>query len=92
MRIKQHTAKPASRLSKSSASNRFGCTEADGTARYGSKVLRAYRKTPFTPEHIAQAEALGVSPKALQRELSRHRREREAAQKLSAWADSINQK
>ena len=71
LRIKQHTAKPASRLTKSHAARYQGCTAQDGSAMYGSKVQRKYRKAPWDQDHLDLAERLGVSPKALRAELSR---------------------
>ena len=71
IRVKQLTAKPASRLTKAHAARVQGCTTQDGSAMYGSKVQRAYRKAPWDAEHLALAKELGVSPKALRAELSR---------------------
>jgi hypothetical protein len=70
------TAKPAARLSNVHASNRWGCTEKDGSARVSpnGKALRAWRKAPWSEEHKELAEKLGVSPKALQAEISRARK------------------
>lgn len=67
------TAKPASRLTKAHASNRFGCTEKDGAGRVSpnGNALRSYRKAPWDEDHLALAKELGVSPKALRAELSR---------------------
>ncbi len=74
LRVKQLTAKPASRLSKAHAARYQGCTAQDGSAMYGSKVLRAYRKAAWSQEHLDLAKKLGVTPKALQAEISRARK------------------
>jgi hypothetical protein len=76
LRVKQLTARPASRLTKAHATTEWGCTHADGSGRYSGngKVLRAYRKAAWSEEHLALAKKLGVSPKALQAEISRARK------------------
>lgn len=71
IRVKQLTARPASRLNVAHAARYQGCTSQDGSAMYGSKVQRKYRKQAWDAEHLALAKELGVSPKALRAELSR---------------------
>lgn len=79
IRVKQITARPASRLNKAHAHRYAGCVQTDGTAMYGRAVQGKRRKAPWSEEHIALAKQLGVSPKALQAEISKARkRERKA--------------
>jgi hypothetical protein len=70
------TAKPASRLTVTTATREWGCTHTDGSGRVSpnGKALRAWRKAAWSEEHLALAKQLGVSPKALQAEISRARK------------------
>jgi hypothetical protein len=77
MKVKQLTAKPAARLHKAHATKDWGCVHADGTARLRGNTplaLSARRKAAWSEEHLALAEKLGVSPKALMAEISRARK------------------